>query len=211
MEEYEEQEYDDYQYEDQTDEYDEYNEYNDDDDIDNYKSPTDEDFQDLERNDDIDEQEDIMEDDSVIDTGAEWRDFADGGPSKSRVGMARAMDIEEDLGTMINDDRYKKLDRMTKTPEDIFRSIAMDVSLRYKLTKDNYEDGLRIMQLINKHDRKLKYKSPKAIMFAILVFTGDKIDKTKLEKIYKDKASHENMSKIDLLRYAFFIQTLRKL
>lgn len=177
----------------------------DDEDFGEYKTPTDEDYE------KYDEDDIVAEDDSRIDTGAEWRDFADGGPSKSRVGMARAADIDEDLGTMVLDKRFQKIERMTRTPEDIFRAIAMDTVNRYGLSKDNYDDALRIMQLINKHNKRLKYKSPRAIVFAILVFTDKKIDKTKLNKIYEEKAKNEHMSKMDLLRYALFIQNLRKL
>lgn len=180
----------------------------DEDDLADYKTPTDEDLEALGIN---HEDEYEAEDDSRIDMGAEWRDFADGGASKSRVGMARAIDIDEDLGTMIVDERFKKMERMARTPEDIFRALAMDTATKYNLSKENYDDAIRVMQLINKHNKRLKYKSPRAIMFALLVFTNTTIDRAKLDKIYNDKAKHENMTKMDLLRYAIFIQTLRKL
>ena len=184
-------------------------EYDDEENLDEYKTPTDEDFDALGKAAESDDF--VPEEDYRIDTGAEWRDFSDGGPTKSRVGMARAADIDEDLGTLIVDEKFKKLERMSRTPEDIFRAIAMDTATKYGLGKDVYEDSLRVMQLINKHNKRVKYRNPRAIMFAILVFTNGKIDKKKLDKVYEDKAVHEKMTKIDLLRYAFFIRDLRKL
>lgn len=188
-------------------EYDEYDEKDyDEDDIGEYKTPTDEDLEAYA----IEEDEMGIRDDYRIDTGAEWRDF-EGDISKSRVGMARAVDVEDDLGTMIVDDKFKKLERMTRTPDDVFRMIAMDTVTKHGINKEVYDDALRIMQLINKHNKRLKYKSPKAIVLALLVFSGSSIDKNKLEKVYNDKVKQENMTKIDLLRYAMFIQNIRKL
>lgn len=194
------------------DEYQDRDEYEEDDNLDEYKTPSDEDYFDKEGDDNLDS-DIIAEDDSFIDTGAEWRDFADGGPSKSRVGQARAIDIDEDLGTIIADDKFKRFERISRTPEDIFRSLAMDTISKYNISKDEniYNDALRIMQIINKHNKRLKYRNPRTIVFALLVFTDRKIDKKKLDKVYDEKAKHENMTKIDLLRYAFFIENLRKL
>ena len=159
----------------------------------------------------------IAEDISRLDTGAEWRDFRDSGdPSKSRVGMARPTDIDEDLGTMIVDEKFQKIGRMTKTPEDIFRAIVLKTVSTYRLDKWYENEASQVMQLINKHNMRLKYRSPQAIVLALLVFDGEKISKSKLEEVYKEKifvekAKHQVMSKLDLLRYALFIQHLRSL
>jgi transcription initiation factor TFIIIB Brf1 subunit/transcription initiation factor TFIIB len=188
-------------------------EYDNEDNLDEYKTP-DEDYFDKEEKDENDgyDNEDIVgQDDSYIDTGAEWRDFGDGEPSKSRVGQARSLDIDEDLSTIISDERFKKFGQMNKTPEDIFKTLIRDTISKYNVSKDIYEDSLRVMQLINKHNKRLKYRNPQAVVFALLVFTDRNIDKKKLDKIYEEKAKHENMKKIDLLRYAFFIENLRKL
>lgn len=182
------------------------------DDLDKYKTPTDEDLEILGSKGGKNDDYDIEEDDGYgkIDTGAEWRDFADDGPSKSRVGMARATDIDEDLSTMVMDDRFNKLERISRTPEDIFRAITMDTVNKYNLSKGHYDDCIRIMQLINKQNKKLKYKNPKAIVFSLLIITDNKIDKSKLDKVYEDKAKHEKMSKLDLLRYCIFVIDLKK-
>lgn len=186
-----------------------YNEdqYEEEQDLDQYKSPGD----DINFNED---DENIYAEDSYIDTGAEWRDFSDSGDaSKSRVGMARALDIDEDLSTLIEGDKFKKFNQMSRTPEDIFKTIVLDTISSYNISKDEniYDDSMRIMQLINKHNKRLKYRNPKAIVFALLVFSDRKIDKKKLDKVYDEKAKHEHMTKIDLLRYVFFIENLRKL
>jgi hypothetical protein len=175
-----------------------------------YGTPTDEEFKEYGE---FDEEDGYIESDELsrIDTGAEWRNFEEG-YDKSRVGIAREIDIDEDLGTMIVDERFKKIEQMSRTPEDIFRSSVLKITQDYDLPKGIYEDSLRVMQLINKHKQKLKYKNPAAIVFALLVFeTSGKISRTKLEKVYKNMANKEQMTQVDLLRYAFFIQNLRKM
>jgi len=177
----------------------------DEDDIGEYKTPTD----DLEYGGGDDEDGFTADTDSRIDTGAEWNDYGDA-VSKSRVGIARAADIEEDLGTMMVDEKFKKMEQMSRTPEDIFRMISRKIKERYDIPEGVYDDSLRIMQYINKQNRKLKFKNPAAILFSLLCIKNDMIDKKQLDKVYDEMAKHEKMSKIDLLRYIFFVQDMLK-
>jgi len=172
----------------------------DDDDMDDYKSPTDEDFAD-------DMDSDIIEDDSRIDMGAEWRNYGDG-VDPSRVGMARPTDIDEDLGTMIMDDKFKKMEQMSRTPEDMFRIIGQRIITRYDLSEDLFNEAQRIMQYINRQNRKLKFKNPAAIIFALLCIEDTNIIKDRIDKVYEEKAKHEKMSKSDFVRYLFFVHDL---
>lgn len=172
--------------------------------LDGYKTPPDnfvfgeEEFQD----------EFIPEVDNRIDFGAEWRDFGDG-VNKSRVGIARAVDIEEDLGTMaMTDEKFGKTEQMSRTPEDIFRVIATRTKLRYDINEGVYDDALRVMQYINRQNRKLRYKNPSAILFALLCINEGEIQKEEIDKIYETMAKHEKMGKVDLLRYIFFVQDI---
>lgn len=172
--------------------------------LDSYKTPPDnfvfgeEEFQD----------EFIPEADNRIDFTAEWRDFGDG-VNKSRVGIARAVDIEEDLGTMaMTDEKFGKTEQMSRTQEDIFRIIATRTKLRYDINEGVYDDSLRIMQYINRQNRKLRYKNPSAILFALLCISDGEIQKEEIDKIYEKMAKHEKMTKVDLLRYIFFVQDI---
>jgi hypothetical protein len=202
------------------DDYDNYEEANDDDII-NLNKKKDDDDEGIMRGEEVyelgdDDEDDIIQEDELvsekyeIDPQAEWRNSNDS-PDKSRVGMARGEDIEEDIGTTVADERFKKIEKMTRTPEDFFRATSNDIKRRYKLTQADYNNSIAVMNLINKHNKGLKYKSPQAIILALLVFTNKKIDKNKLNSVYEDMAVNENMTKIDLLRYAIFIENLRKL
>lgn len=174
--------------------------------LDGYKTPPDnfvfgeEEFQ----------EEFIPEADNRIDFGAEWRNFSqENGVNKSRVGIARAVDIEEDLGTMaMVDEKFGKTEQMSRTPEDIFRTIATRTKLRYDINEGVYDDALRIMQYINRRNRKLRYKNPSAILFALLCINDKEIQKEEIDTIYEKMAKHEKMSKVDLLRYIFFVQDI---
>lgn len=172
----------------------------DDDDIGEYKTPVD----DLEygggEDDDF-----VVDTESRLDTGAEWNDYGDG-VTKSRVGIARAMDIDEDLGTMMVDEKFKKMEQMSRTPEDMFRILARKIKERYEISEGIYDDSLRIMQYINKQNRKLKFKNPAAIIFGLLCIKEGQIVEKTIDKVYEDMAKHEKMNKSDLLRYVFFVQ-----
>lgn len=180
-------------------------EYADDDDLDEYKTPTD----DLEYGGEDMDDEFVPDTGGRIDTGAEWNDYGDA-VSKSRVGIARAADIDEDLGTMMVDDKFKKMDQMSRTPEDIFRMLSRKIKERYDLSEGVYDDSLRIMQYLNRQNRKLKFKNPAAILFALLCIKDGKIVDKEIDKIYNEMAKHEKMNKTDLLRYIFFVQDVLK-
>lgn len=176
----------------------------DEDDIEEYKTPTDELEYGGEESDEF-----VPESESRVDLGPEWNEYGDG-VSKSRVGIARAADIEEDLGTMNVDEKFKKMERMSRTPEDIFRILARKIKERYDISDGVYDDSLRIMQYINKQNRKLKFKNPSAIMFSLLCIREGEIIKDKIDKVYNDMAKNEKMNKSDLLRYIFFVKDVLK-
>jgi hypothetical protein len=172
--------------------------------LDSYRSPSGDDYGEPEE---IPEFKEVT--DSYIDTGAEWRDFADGGASKSRVGMARRVDIvDEDLGTFIFDDKYKKLEKISRTPEDIYRVMTLDTVKKYNLPNELVSDSLRIMQYIKQYNKVLKFKSPKLVVLALTVIKENKLDIYSLNKII-EKVSDEGITKMDIIRYVTFIQGLR--
>jgi hypothetical protein len=181
-------------------------EYDEDDNIDDYESDDDGDF----REEDADVvgggDDGFLPDDKYIDQGAEWRDFGDGA-NKSRVGEARPLDIIEDLTTVAGDDRFKKLEQMTKTPEDIFRIMSRNVIAKYRnKLSEYYNEGIRVMQFINARNRKLKFKNPAGILFALYCIKDGEISSGEyIDDVYETMAKNENMTKIDLLRYIFFV------
>ena len=177
--------------------------YDEDDNLDEYKTPTgDEEYGGGE------EEEGFIVEESRIEMGAEWRDYGDD-ISKSRVGIARAVDIEEDLGTMI-DEKFKRMEQISRSPEDMFKILARKIKDKYELSEGVYDDSLRIMQYTNKQNRKIKFKNPGAILFALLCIKDNKIIDENIETIYETMAKHERMTKIDLLRYIFYVNDLLK-
>ena len=139
---------------------------------------------------------------------AEWRDFGDG-VSKSRVGIARANDIEEDLGTIALDDTFKSVERRMRSPADIYRGMCAKIMERYELHRGVYDDALRIMQMCNRQKRGIRYKNPAGIMFAIMCIKNGKIDEEEFDKVFDKMAKEEKMLKEDLLRYIFFVKSVR--
>lgn len=178
--------------------------YDDEDDINEYKTPTGDD----EYGDVGEESDGFIVDESRIDMGAEWNDYGDG-ISKSRVGIARAADIDEDLGTMV-DEKFKRMEQISRSPEDMFKILARKIKDKYDLSEGVYDDSLRIMQYTNKQNRKIKFKNPGAIIFALLCIKDNKIIDENIENIYETMAKHERMTKIDLLRYIFYVSDLLK-
>lgn len=175
----------------------------DDDDLNEYRTPDDEEYIQGDGGDDVDEF--VPESDSRIDTGAEWRDYGDG-ISKSRVGIARAIDIDEDLGTMTQHDTFNRLERISRSPEDMFRIIARKTKERYKIQDGIYDDSLRVLQYMRKRGRKVKFKNPSAILFALLCLKDGKIVKGEISSVYEKMARHEKMTETDLVRYIFFVK-----
>lgn len=156
----------------------------------------------------IDENDDdeIIEgnDGAYISSGPEWRDFGDGEPSKSRVGIARSNDIDEDLSLAYNVD-FKHLEKLNKTPEDIYKYIVLQTIDKYRLDKNLYDTSLKILKILKQKNIKIKYKNPKAILFAIMCVEDKKINMQKLKEL-SDKIIDEKIGSIDLLRYCFLIQ-----
>ena len=140
--------------------------YDEDDNLDEYKTPTgDEEYGGGE------EEEGFIVEESRIDMGAEWRDYGDD-ISKSRVGIARAVDIEEDLGTMI-DEKFKRMEQISRSPEDMFKILARKIKDKYELSEGVYDDSLRIMQYTNKQNRKIKFKNPGANLLRYIFYVND--------------------------------------
>ena len=146
---------------------------------------------------------------SYIDESQDIRHFNDGGKDQRRTGGPRTAGVDESLGTVMLGGN-KKLEQMSRTPEDIFRIIVNNTINQYDLGKDVFDDAMRIMQLINNQKKRLRFKNPKAIVFGSLVLDRNNVDKKKFKSIYIDYARKEGLTKMDLLRYAFFIQRLRE-
>ena len=122
----------------------------------------------------------------------------------AQLGGPRALGVEEDLSLMV-DDKYKRLSKLSKTNEQIFNVLAIKAKERLNLTNDNLNDTLRMIGIINNRNRELRYKNPTAIMLALCCLTNNKIDKKKLNNVYEKYGKSENMTKADILRYCFFI------
>ena len=140
------------------------------------------------------------------------RVFADS-KTTSRVGLARDADIEETFGLEIGGGKLskiqEKISRQSRTPDDIYREIAHNIVSKYNLPKTLETDSIRVLQEINRQNKKLRFKSPAAIIFALQTFDDDKnISKDKIHRVFQDQASKEYMDISDLLRYSFFVGKL---
>lgn len=187
-------------------------EYDEDLDLDNMEEMNQDDIIDAPPQDLFDEGENI----SNISLEAEWREFNgdDASRKRSRVGMARDNDIEESLGLEIGGGGklakiQERIDRQNKTPEDIFKTLVRKTIEKYHLPKGLETGAIRVMQKINSKNKKLKFKSPSCIVFALECFNEkNEVDKKKIKKVFDTMADDEKISMFDLLRYAFFVKDL---
>jgi hypothetical protein len=160
-------------------------------------------------------EEEINKDDrdinDMIDRGLETRFFQNDPNSflNSRVGMAERIGQEQTLGTIIQGQdklakRQEKINRMNLNNQQIF-SINFDkVCSKYGIEK-NRVYGLLDLVLKSQF---YEYKNPSGILFGFLCLKGKNISETQLDNVYQKYASQENISILDLVRYARFIKSL---
>lgn len=128
---------------------------------------------------------------------------------QDRYGMSHVSGGEELPGT-IGFIGNKRMEQMSRTPEEIFSMMVNNIVQRYDFPKEVFNDCISVRDQINKTKQKLKFKSPKAIVFALLIFEGKDISKKKFNKVFNDYAKKEGLTKMDLLKYCIFIKNLRK-
>lgn len=157
----------------------------------------------------IDKDDKDIED--MIDKGLETRFFQNDPNSflNSRVGMNERVGQDTTLGTIIHG-----TDKLTKRQEAINRMYMNTqelFSLNFKKACDKYSINIKkveaIMPLLFKSNY-FEYKNPYGIIFGLLCMKGTEIDMNALSNIYNKYAVHENITILDLIRYARFIKSL---
>lgn len=160
-------------------------------------------------------QEDIERNDNDIDYNIdhnlETRFFQSNPDSflQSRVGMTEKAGQDQILSTVIGGydklaKRQEKINRMYMSSQQIFSMNFDKACSKYGIEKNRV---LGILELLFKAPY-FEYKNPFGILFGALCLKGKNIDKKLLLKIHEDYASHENITVLDLIRYARFIKSL---
>ena len=157
------------------------------------------------------EKKDDREIDDMIDRNLETRFFQNDPNSflNSRVGMAERIGQEQVLGTIIRGydklaKRQEKINKMNMTSQQIF-SINFDkVCSKYDINKGKVYGLLDILFQTQFYD----YKNPAGCLFGFLCIKGKDIDRKLVNSVYEKYASQENMTLLDLVRYARFIKSL---
>jgi hypothetical protein len=157
----------------------------------------------------IDKDNRVIED--LIDKGLETRFFQNDPNSflNSRVGMNERIGHDTTLSTIMHGTdkltkRQEAINRMYMNTQEIF-------SLNFKKACDKYSINIKtvesIMPLLFKSNY-FEYKNPYGIIFGFLCIKGRDIDIKKLNNVYDKYAVNENITKLDLIRYARFLQSL---
>lgn len=154
---------------------------------------------------------DNKEIEDLIDKGLETRFFQNDPNSflNSRVGMAEAIGQEQTLGTIIHGydklaKRQEAINRIYMNAQELFTINFNKACSKYGIEKKKV-DGL--MGLIFKSEF-FEYKNPFGILFGFLCLRGRNINDTLVNDVYKKYAIQENISILDLIRYARFIKSL---
>lgn len=154
---------------------------------------------------------DNREIEDLIDRGLETRFFQNDPNSflNSRVGMAEAIGQEQTLGTIIHGydklaKRQEAINRIYMNAQELFTINFNKACSKYGIEKKKV-DGL--MSLLFKSEF-FEYKNPFGILFGFLCLRGRNINDTLVNDVYKKYAIQENISMLDLIRYARFIKSL---
>lgn len=157
----------------------------------------------------IDKENKDIED--LIDRGLETRFFQNDPASylNSRVGMSERIGQTVTLGTIIQgvDKRSKRqeaINRMYMNSQELFSLNFQKACSKYGIEKKRV-DGLMDLLFISDY---FEYKNPFGILFGFLCLKGKNINESLLNNIYTKYAVHENISILDLIRYARFISSL---
>ena len=157
----------------------------------------------------IDKENKDIED--LIDRGLETRFFQNdpGSFLNSRVGMMERTGQNANLSTIIQgvDKRSKRQEAINRTymnSQEIFNINFYKACNKYGIDKQKVEG---LMDLLFTSDY-FEYKNPFGILFGFMSIKGKSINETLLLDIYEKYAKHENISILDLIRYARFILSL---
>ena len=157
----------------------------------------------------IDKENKDIED--LIDRGLETRFFQNDPTSflNSRVGMSESTGQNVTLGTIIQgvDKRSKRqeaINRMYMNSQELFSLNFQKACSKYGIEKKRV-DGLMELLFSSQY---FEYKNSFGILFGFLCLKGKNINETQLINVYNKYAVQENISILDLIRYARFILSL---
>jgi len=167
--------------------------------------------------------------DYFISQEAEWREFGDDPKSKekSRVGGARL--INQELEELIGMEMKDKIKKILTTPTLNFQASCAVYISKYKdqfktiTTEKNLND---LISMITNKIPNIRFKNPKAFVLAIcLIKFNTKASKkninvsidnnqiyykddyiTKLNYLYDNISKIDDISRVDILKYAFLIE-----
>jgi hypothetical protein len=147
----------------------------------------------------------------LIDRGLETRFFQNDPNSflNSRVGLMERTTQTQNLGTILKGfdkmaSRQEKINRMYMNAQELFSINFYKACNKYGIDKKEV-DGL--MDLIFQSEY-FEYKNPFGILFGYLSLKGKNINIQKMIDVHKKYAIHENITLLDLTRYARFILSL---
>lgn len=153
------------------------------------------------------ENKDIEE---LIDRGLETRFFQNdpGTFLNSRVGNIERNN-QVNLSTFIKgiDSRSKRqemINRMYMNTQEMFNVNFYKACTKYGIDNKRVEG---LMELLF-NSQYFEYKNPFGILFGFLCLKGKNINENLLNNIYDNYAIHENISILDLIRYARYILSL---
>jgi hypothetical protein len=160
---------------------------------------------------DEDKEKDDRELDDMIDRNLETRFFQNDPNSflNSRVGMAERVGQDQVLGTIIKGydklaKKQEKINKMNLTSQQLF-SITFDkVCLKYDINKNKVSGLLELLFQTQFYE----YKNPGGCLFGYLCLKNKNIDSKQLKSVFDNYASQENISILDLVRYARFVNSL---
>lgn len=157
----------------------------------------------------IDKENKDIED--LIDKGLETRYFQNdpGSFLNSRVGMMERSGQNVNLSTIIQgvDKRSKRQEAINRTymnSQEIFNINFYKACNKYGIEKQKVEG---LMELLFTSDY-FEYKNIFGILFGFMCLKGKNISENLLTNVYENYAIHENISILDLIRYARFVLSL---
>ena len=149
--------------------------------------------------------------DDLIDKGLEIRFFQNDPNSflNSRVGMAERIGQEQTLGTLIqgNDKlakRQEKINMMNLNTQQLFIINFNKACQKYGIEKSNVNGLLELLFKTQYYE----YKNPFGVIFGFMCLKGKNINEKLVNDVHKNYAINENISILDLLRYARYIKSL---
>jgi hypothetical protein len=157
----------------------------------------------------IDKENKDIED--LIDKGLETRFFQNdpGSFLNSRVGMTERSGQITNLSTIIQgvDSRSKRqqaISRMFMNSQEIFNINFYKACQKYGIENERVEGLMEILF----QSEYFEYKNPFGILFGFLCLKNKNINENLLNNVYEKYAVHENITILDLIRYARFILSL---